>query len=259
MTSTIIPAIDANSEVFRAMTDADSGLLGYQVAHDLTKLALYRDAHQRAVAALATLQDKFDSDLGVQQRLAVEQWWAYALGAEHAVIRGGTVDVLQGDTLFNNFRRANTTVDERLNAERAHALSAAETISAIRTIVVITATLAALVTTLVLGLRYSRSVGQPIEALRDTMTRQRDGDLGAHAREDQGSPEIRSLAIDFNALAETNRIAQQHVEDASARMASLVDLSLALGQKLSLDALLIRIVSRHAKCSVPLRALGVLM
>ncbi|MEK7410612.1 MAG: hypothetical protein AAB327_04380, partial [Actinomycetota bacterium] len=89
LTRTIAPAIDANSEVLRAMTDADSGLLGYQVAHDLTKLALYRDAHERAVAALATLQIKIDSNLGDQQRLAVEQWWTYALSAEQVVARGG--------------------------------------------------------------------------------------------------------------------------------------------------------------------------
>src|SRR5674476_109363 len=93
LTLAISPAWDANAQVLQAMTDAQTGQLGYQVSHDPELLPPHRRARARTTAALATLQDKLvltarydNSDdtaphLGLEgrQRLAVEQWWAYAL------------------------------------------------------------------------------------------------------------------------------------------------------------------------------------
>lgn len=272
LTLSITPAIDTNDQVFQAMTEADSGLLGYQISHDLSLLTSYQDAYARTVTALATLQgrldslrvhddikDAIDSALGNQQYLAVEMWWTYAQGTEQAVIRGENIDILQGHALFNSFRQANAALNGHLTAERSQSLRDADRISKVRMLAVIITTLTAFLTTIVLGLRYSRSVSQPITALRDTMSRQREGEMDTHAREDQGSPEIRSLAVDFNALAEKNLASLRRAEDVSARMASLVDLSLTLGQKLSLDALLARVVESARKIlGARYAALGVL-
>ncbi len=271
-TLSIAPAIDTNNQVFQAMTEADSGLRGYQISHDLSLLTSYQDAYARTVTALATLQgrlgswpghddieDAIDSDLGNQQYLAVEMWWTYAHGTEQAVTRGENIDILQGAVLFNSFLQANAALDEHLVAERSQSMRAANRISKVRMLAVITTTLAALLTTIVLGLRYSYSVSQPITALRDTMSRQREGEVDTHAREDHGSPEIRSLSVDFNVLAEKNLASLRRAEDVGARMASLVDLSLALGQKLSLDALLARVVESARKVlGARYAALGVL-
>src|SRR5665647_715194 len=215
LTLAINPARDANAQVLQAMTDAQTGLLGYQVSHDPELLARYRGARARTTAALETLQDKLVLSTGAddtalhtslqgRQRLAVEQWWAYALSTEQAAVRGERTDVLQGGALFDSFRRANAALGQHLTTERDQARSAARTTATTGTAASIAATLAALLAVLVLGYRSARSMSRPITELNDTMTRQHGGESGARAREDQGPLEIRSLAVDFNALTEQN-------------------------------------------------------
>src|SRR5665647_45869 len=93
LTLAVNPAVDANAQVLQAMTDAQTRLHEYQASHDPELLTPYRGAEARTMAALATLQDKivlterYDNNddtalhtsLQGRQRLAVEQWWAYAL------------------------------------------------------------------------------------------------------------------------------------------------------------------------------------
>ena len=129
LTLAISPAFDANAQVLQAMTDAETGLLGYQASHDPELLTPYRGAEARTMAALATLQDKLvltaryddaalDTGLEGRQRLAVVQWWADALSTEQAAVRGERTDVLQGGALFGSFRGANATLGEHLTTER---------------------------------------------------------------------------------------------------------------------------------------------
>src|SRR5665811_1054073 len=54
LTLAITPAFDANAQVLQAMTDAQTGLLGYQASHDPELLTPYRGARARTTAALAT-------------------------------------------------------------------------------------------------------------------------------------------------------------------------------------------------------------
>src|SRR5665648_889620 len=123
LTLGIDPAFAANARVLEAMTDAQTGLPAYQASHEPELLTLYRGVEARTMAALATLQDKivlterYDNNdntalhtsLQGRQRLAVVQWWAYALSTEQAAVRGERTDVLQGHALFGSFRRANAT------------------------------------------------------------------------------------------------------------------------------------------------------
>ena len=219
LTLAIGPAVDANVHILQAMADAETGLHGYQLSRDPELLTLYRGAHARTMTSLATLENKLvlvrrdDDALHTgregRQRLAVEQWWAFALSTEQAVARGERVDVPQGRTTFDRFRRANAALGEHLETERAQSLSASRTTGAAGMAATIAATLAALVATFVLGRRAARSVSRPIAELRGTVTRQRQGEPGARAREDQGSLELRSLAADFNALTEQKLVLQQ--------------------------------------------------
>ena len=73
----------------------------------------------------------------------------------------------------------------------------------------VAASLLALLAMLILGHRVARTISAPLTVLRDTMVRQRKGEPGARAREDQGSLELRSVASDFNALTEANLDLQQ--------------------------------------------------
>lgn len=223
------PAVDASNRVLQTMTDAETGLRGYEVSHDPALLAPYRGAQARTMAALATLQDKLelstrdDDDAALHsrleggQRFAVNDWWAYALSTERAVSRGEATDVRQGRLLFDSFRRANATLGEHIKAERDQTRTAARTTATAGMAASIAATLAAMLLAFVLGRRAARSISAPLAELRDTMNRQRRGEPGARAREDRGSLELRSLAADFNALSEQN-LGLQEIQARDLRM-----------------------------------------
>ena len=213
LTRTIGPAFDTNAQVLQAMTDAETGLLGYQASLDPALLRPFRGARARTTATLATLHDTLvlssgaeddhsEASLEAHQRVAVQQWWTYAASAQSAVARGQQADVAHGDALFVSFRTTNTALGVHLTAERDRARSAAETTGARGTAASIAVTLLALALASVLGLRAARSMSRPMAELRDTMTRQHGGESDARAREDLGSAELRSLAADFNALTE---------------------------------------------------------
>ena len=240
VTVAIGPAVVANGQVLQDMTDAETGLRGYQVSHDRAMLESYIGASARTMASLATVQEKLvlgadngadtalHTDLEGAQRLAVEQWWAYALNTEQALGRGEPTDAYQGRALFDRFRRANAALGGHITAEMGQARDAARTASEAGTAATIAATLAALVAAFVLGRQAARSMSQPITELRGTLTRQREGEPGARAREDQGFLEIRALAADFNALSEQNLGLQQ----TQARSLRMHDLTLEIERAL---------------------------
>lgn len=266
------PAMDANYQVFKAMNDAQSGLLGYQASNDRNLLMPYRGAYVRTISALDALEaslallivnnivdNSAEAGLEARHRQAVREWWAFAQSKEAEVLSGKKIDVLQAGVLFESFRRENAVVREYLRTERDQAQSTGRTIAAIGLAVTIAAALVALLAIILLGWQFSRRVSQPLIHLRQTMRRQQEGDSAARAREDQGSTEIRSLAFDFNSLAEANLNAQRRAEDSKTHMAGLVDLSLTLNQELSLNDLLVQIVeSAHQMFGARYAALGVL-
>ena len=209
------PAVDANNEVRQAMADAETGLTGYRISGDRTLLQPYFGSHERTLTALATLQGKFalgartETDiarynaLGVRQRLAVEQWWAYALRTEQILSSGGRADVFQGRALWARFSSENATLGVHLLTARSQTQIEAQTISKV-VYVSIAAAVASLLAMLLLGGRVARGISRPLTELRDTMIRQREGEPDARAREDQGSEELRFVARDFNELTKQN-------------------------------------------------------
>lgn len=226
------PAVEANGQLLQAMTDAQTGLNGYQLSGDRALLQPYFGAHDRTMTALATLQDKFileagDSADGAlhkglvdRQRLAAQQWWAHALSTEQALSRGGRTDVFEGRALFDRFRAANAAVGEHLTAESDQTRLATRAMSSRGEAISIAATLVALLAMLVLGRLIARTISRPLTELRDSMVRQREGETGARAREDQGSSEIRSVASDFNALTE-QKLALQQIQARALNMNEL--------------------------------------
>lgn len=229
LTLFIGPAYDANVVVLQTMIDADVGLLRYQASPGVAPATPFRTAHARTMSALDTVEAKLALDgegtgladsLEKRQRLASELWWADGLSAEQAEVRTDKTHVSPSGALFDSFRRANGALGQHLEAQRAQTRVAARTTAAAGTAASIVATLVALVVALILGRRVARSISQPMTELRDTMIRQRRGEPGAHAREDQGSLELRSLAVDFNALTEQN-VGLQEIQARDLRMNKL--------------------------------------
>ena len=221
LTQVQIPAKDANDQVLQAMTDAQNGLIAYQASGDRVLLQPYFGAHTRTLTALATLREKLtegsegEADtarheaLGGREVLAAEQWWADALRVELALSRGESPDAFQGRALFDHFLTTNSTLEQYLIAEREEYRLAAETMLSRGEAATIVAALLSLVAMLVRGRRVARSISRPLTDLRDAVVRQREGEPGVRASEDQGSTELRSLAISFNELTAQNVALQQ--------------------------------------------------
>lgn len=208
------PARTANDEVRQAMTEAQNGLTAYQFTKDRTLLQSYAGSRERTLTALATLQAKLAlgaeegddgaqrKDLAGRQRLAAEKWWANALSLQGAVSRGERTDLRQSHVLFGSFLELNTSLGGRLVAALEQSRAAAQDMASRGKSITIAIALMALIAMLLLGGRIARTISLPLSELRDTMVRQREGDLGARAREDQGSSEIRAVAGVFNTLTE---------------------------------------------------------
>jgi signal transduction histidine kinase/CHASE3 domain sensor protein len=216
LTQVQIPAKDANDQVLQAMTDAQNGLIAYETSGDRALLQPYFGAHARTLTALATLREKLtegsegEADtarheaLGGREALAAQQWWADALRVEQDLSRGESPDAFQGRALFDRFLAANATLEQYLTAEREEYRLAAETMLSRGEAVTIVAALLSLVAMLVRGRGVARSISRPLTDLRDAVVRQREGEPGVRASEDQGSTELRSLARNFNALTDQN-------------------------------------------------------
>ena len=209
------PARDANIQVLQAMSDAQIGLNAYQLSGDRSLLQPYFGAQDRTMTSMATLQDTLGTgpgtgadavhqDLADRQRLAVEQWWTTAVTMEQAMSRGERTDVFQSRALFDRFRVANAALDRYLTTERDQTRVEARTLASRGQAITIAAAVVALVAMLLIGRRLAATISRPLTELRDAVVRQRVGELGARAREDQGPSELRSVARDFNALSEKN-------------------------------------------------------
>jgi signal transduction histidine kinase len=215
------PALDANNAVRLAMTEARTGLVAFQTSGDRTFLHAYVGARNRTTTALAALRGRLtlgaaygevtarQKALGESQRLTAEKWWAFATTTEQVLSRGGRADVQGGQSLYQRFSVANASLAGQLEAKRdANLLEAGNILRGV--VLSVAATVIALLSMLILGRRVAAGISRPLTELRDTMVRQREGDLGARAREDQGSLELRSVAADFNALTEQNLALRQN-------------------------------------------------
>jgi signal transduction histidine kinase len=216
LTQAFGPAVDANEQVHRAMVDAQIGLNGYELSRDRAMLEPYFGAQARTIAAMAAVHDKsmlaslegdevaLDVSLEARQRLATERWWAFAISAEQSLSRGELTDSFRGRALFSKFIETNAALGQHLVTERDDSRQKTRNISSIGIAASIAVTIAALIAVLVLGRRAVLAISRPLTELRNTLTRQRDGEVDVRANVNQDFTEMRSLAISYNALTEQN-------------------------------------------------------
>lgn len=243
---TFTKLIDANQQVLLSMTEANSELIQYEIITIPAILDSYNRARERTMTALATLQDRLilapgqdatDSaqltDLSGRQNLAVQQWLSTAQETVRTLSRGSRTDMASGLAIFDDFLLVNIALGDELADERVKSLDVARAYLGAITLEIVIVTILALVTIIVLMRRYLRTVSKPVTELHDILTRHNRGEIEIRAREDQGSGEIRQLAVDFNSLVSRNRDAQRRLEDMSARLVGSVDASLSQGQEIS--------------------------
>lgn len=238
------PAADANSALLQTLTDAETGLRGYQATHDAVMLAPFLGGEQRAQRQQAALRKALRPQLRTwsarldRQEVAVAAWWRWANDARARLAAGGQVDLRTGLPLFNAVRSANQALGDRLQAQRLAAREASTRRLWDTLVLLVGAAAIASAAALYAGWRTARSLTGSIEALRSTVRRQRAGRRDARADENRGPLDVRELAADFNHLSENTATLEEESRQALAMQEMLLDLATSFRQRLDGDQIL---------------------
>jgi signal transduction histidine kinase/CHASE3 domain sensor protein len=205
-------ALDANRAVLQSMTDAETGVRGFQLTGDRAYLAPYDSGRKDAFTALEELGDvarlPATRRLVEGERQAAAHWlYAYAT----PIVNGGAADAdaaraARGREMFDGLRRANNAVDVALDTEQQTMLAADR--RSTRRVELLFAGLAMLVliTGMVVAMLHQRHLLEPLEHIRHTLRRLARGDLSARA-EPAGPGEMRTVIGTLNEVAaETERL-----------------------------------------------------
>ncbi|GGQ61074.1 CHASE3 domain-containing protein [Couchioplanes azureus] len=205
-------ARDANTAVLQHLTDAETGVRGFQ----LTGVRDFLEPYDRGRASAFTSFDAVattTADPGVRRLLAAErtaasQWLnAYAT----PIVVAGTAapefsHTERGKQLFDQFRTANAAVDAALANLQEKNAAAARRESGIAQLIFAVLGAAVLAVALVAGAWGRRFLLAPLEHLRETLDRLAGGEWSARAVP-SGPGEIRAVIGTLNRLAaETERL-----------------------------------------------------
>ncbi|GAA2637336.1 ATP-binding protein [Paractinoplanes durhamensis] len=197
---------DANRSVLQFMTDAETGVRGFQLTGDNAYLSPYNSGRSGAAVELDRLSVRAD-DAGIERLVAAEsaaiQEWLYAYAVP--IVNAGVADVdadraARGKALFDDIRTANAAVTASIGAEREQLLVADQQTT--NRVQLLFAALAVLVLITGLGIAYlhQRHLLQPVEHIRHTLRRLADGERSARA-EPTGPAEMRAVIGTLNDLA----------------------------------------------------------
>jgi signal transduction histidine kinase/CHASE3 domain sensor protein len=203
----ITRAREANRAALQFMTDAETGVRGFQLTGARMFLEPYESGRVGAFGALARLEHENTGGqvrrLVGAERQAASQWlYAYAI----PIVNAGTSDAdgdraERGKEMFDRIRTANSDVDAAVATEQE--TTAAADRQQERAAQLLFAALAVLILATGLGVAvlHQRQLLRPIEHLRRTLRRLTAGDLSARA-EVGGPAEMRTLIGTVNGLAE---------------------------------------------------------
>jgi signal transduction histidine kinase len=204
--------LDANHQVLQSMTDAETGVRGFQLTGERAYLTPYDTGRTGAFEALDRLDAGATSrtlhGLADTERATAAQWLsAYGVPIVSAGVADADPDLAaRGKRIFDELRAVNAAVTQRLDTERA-AVMAADRRDTHR-IELLFAVLAVLVLLTGLGIAWmhQRHLLRPLEHIRHTLRRLADGDRSARARP-AGPWELRAVVGTLNDLAaETERL-----------------------------------------------------
>ncbi|MCM4079616.1 ATP-binding protein [Paractinoplanes hotanensis] len=212
VTQRVEVARDTNRAVLQYMTDAETGVRGFQTTGETAFLEPYISGRAGAFSALQRLdEDPLDDEtarLLQLERRAAEDWlYGYAI----PILNAGVADAdraraLRGKDLFDRLRTANADVFAAVESYEQRAGAAARARSQLAALFF--AGLATLVVLAGFGLAllHQRHLLVPLEHIRLTVRHLADGDLSARVVP-SGPDELRAVAGTLNDLAaETERL-----------------------------------------------------
>lgn len=263
VTSSLGPARQANEQVIQALLDAETGLRGYELAHDSSFLAPYDQGRRNypgavAAARAALRRDPTGTRLLDQQTAAGEKWlqeYATPTAAQSPLIN--TTRLARGKSLFDAFRARNTVLQEYLTSRRAALLARAEWVENITLLTILGLTLLATGAGVLIGRRTTRELQRPLDGARRVLAALTSGEHSARVPV-SGPAEIRGVASSINALAdERDRLAAVDAERErligletrlSRQIRTSLDVesvlqqaTLALGEALGVDRVYVRL------------------
>jgi two-component system, OmpR family, phosphate regulon sensor histidine kinase PhoR len=205
-------ALEANKDILQHMTDAETGVRGFQLTGERTFLAPYDSGRVGAFTAFERVA-ALTRDGEVQRLLTVERQaashWLYAYAIP--IVNAGIADrddrrAARGREWFNDIRSANAAVDVAIRAEQ-ESVAAADRRRA-RTVQVLFGGLAIafIAIALLMAAALQRHQLAPLEHIRRTLQRLASGDRSARAVP-SGTSELRAVIGTLNELAaETERL-----------------------------------------------------
>ncbi|WP_433795694.1 ATP-binding protein [Actinoplanes sp. CA-252034] len=196
----------ANDQILQRMTDAETGVRGFQLTGERAFLEPYENGWTAALVSLDDLARHVDGDgaerLLAREREAVHAWLdGYAAPIVAAgVPDGDTNRAVRGKGLFDEFRLANGAVADAVERER---LRVREARASTRTALELAA--AVLVAAImIIGVSVARTGRRellvPLARLGMTIRRLAEGDRSARA-EPAGAEELRTVVEALNDLA----------------------------------------------------------
>jgi two-component system phosphate regulon sensor histidine kinase PhoR len=205
-------ARDANTAILQHMTDAETGVRGFQLTGDPSFLEPYDQGRVGAFTAFdvvaATTTDATALRLLSAERTAASQWlYAFA----YPVVNAGVADPGYGRTgrgkqLFDRVRASNGAVDVALRADQGRVAAADRRTARLAQLLFALLAVTVLAVTLVLASVARRLLLAPLEHIRTILQRLAAGELSARAVP-AGPGEMRAVIGTLNHLAaETERL-----------------------------------------------------
>lgn len=248
LVSRLDPLAARNAETLQAMTDAETGLLGYQLTGQKLFLVPYDQGKANFTRTIAVAERLAGSDATGKRLLAVEdsaarRWlseFAAPLLSDPKGTSAENIDTVaaRGKALFDRFLLASSAVEVYTASATANARSDIRRIElegffALSLIVLVT-----LAAVKAYGIQLDRALTRPLEGLAATLGRLTAGNRGERAIE-AGTSEVQAVARAVNALAqESERIALEQeeldqIQVISTNIARHVNAHLDLGMVLS--------------------------
>ena len=205
-------ARDANRAVLQYLTDAETGVRGFQLTGNKTFLKPYDEGRKGAFVSLDEVADRTTDDTALRlltvARTAASQWlYAFA----YPVVNAGVADpgysrTGRGKELFDEIRAANAAVDEALRAEQRRVDAADRRLARFAQLLFALLAIAVLAVALLLASVARRLLLAPLEHVRMTLQRLAAGERSARAVPAGPAPMRAVIGILNRLAADTERL-----------------------------------------------------
>jgi signal transduction histidine kinase len=216
----------ANRDVLQQMTDAQTGVRGYQIANEVKGAAsqryenaiIYLHEEQSQLRALATGDPELAA--AVERQEGANSRWVEQYAYPYVELGSDDMPDTTGDALFDEVREANDLVSAEIEEATAAVRAESRTVLTVALAVVVLLPLLVLCAVVGVVRRAGGAVIGPLTHISEVLERLRAGDVTARA-EVRGPQEIRQIAEELNSLTDENLRASEVEADVLHQLESI--------------------------------------